>query len=229
MEPREPGEGCPDGACHKFPAGVSLTAVDALGLRVAARVDTSNWTERAAVGPPPPRVHPPVLDVRIGEAPAECPTEGDVQVLLGQGTAGPAPGCVVVEGTEDFLVRALIAIGHLVERPGTVCIDLADFRALFLGKGPVTGCSVVAEPSELGRDHLTGDDVERLALAASAELASRLAAARSVLLHFELGNVGALYPVHVAAAGIAEAAPHADLAFNVYRSADESRLTVLFV
>lgn len=194
---------------------------------MSARIDASAWVERAAAAPGELRDGRVVVDVRTGEGPERSLADANLQVLVGREPAGPAPDAVVIVGAEDFLVRSIIAIGQLVERPGLIRLDLSDFRALFGGKGPVSGCSVAVTREQVGRDYFTGADVEQMALLARATVAPKLATAQAVLLHFEMGESGALYSVNAAVAAVAESAPDAGVAFTVHRTDGQLRLTVL--
>lgn len=204
-----------DDAVQNIPL-VALTALDDVGQRILARVDTKTWQERARA---PPDVRPDpmeiVLDIRIGERPRAAPCSADLQVLVGRESMGVCPDGVVVVGDEDWLVRVVLAMGQVIEQSRRFGIDYADFCALFRGKGPVQGCSVAGERL---------DDVARAACASCGAL---LKTARSVLVHVEGGGVG-LYDINTAACMAQELAPDdADVCFNYQPSDTEPRVTLM--
>jgi hypothetical protein len=142
-----------------------------------------------------------------------------IHVLVGR-DVGSASDTVALVGTEEFLVGALVAVGQMVEGGRPICNDLSVFTQLFGGRGPVSGCTL----HQVG-ENLTGADVEHLVAAACTEALAALSSARSVLLHVEAGEIGALYPIGVAACAVSDQSPEAEVAFNFCRT-DEGKLRV---
>jgi hypothetical protein len=137
---------------------------------------------------------------------------------------GPAPGTVALVGTEQFLVRALIAVGQMVGRRWPCCGDFSEVDRLLRGLGPIRGCSLHRDGESFG-----GEDVERLVEAACAEAHPALAHARSVVLHVETGEIGSLHSVNGAACFVSECCPEAAIVYNSCRTdAGEIRVTLLW-
>ena len=187
-------ESCPNGECQKNEGGVRITVLDDFGADVLGRL--SRLTRL-------PETLDPWVHIVIGEAAPACSC--DAIHVLATRSEGAERDAICVVGDADWLAAALAPIVKLTVEPGKICIDLADLRAVFHGRGPIAGVWTAGETLE--------------AAAASAILAAgpRLREARSVMLHIDAPVGTGLFDVNEVASRVQEAAPaEADVVFNFY-------------
>lgn len=204
-------EPCPNGECHKNEGGVRVTALDEFGHRVLGLL-----RELTRV----PETVDPWVHFVIGERPTPCSC--DTLHVLASLNAVIEPGAICLVGDADVLAAALAPIVKLTVGRGKICIDLADLRAVFLGRAVVTTLSG------------TGATLETAAATAMLAARTRLEQAQSVLLHIDAPNATGLFDVNELASRVQEAAPDdADVVFNFYGNGttagevDSVRVTVM--
>ena len=130
--------GCPGGECDKLDDALSIVALDAFGERVVG--DLASLTGLRLPGPDP------MIEIRVGIEPRPAAVSSVwYQILAGSSCPDGADAiCLVGDGV--WLPHALAAVVQLTTLPGIICIDFADLRTAFHGRGPVRGTSV-AGPS----------------------------------------------------------------------------------
>ncbi len=206
-------EACPNGECHKNEGGVRVTVLDEFGQHVLGLLRGLTRV---------PETLDPWVHFVIGERPTRCSCDA-IHVLAGAaGVTEPDAICVV--GDAEWLAAALAPIVKLTVEPGKICIDLADLRAVFKGRGPITGVCRSGETLEVASS--------RAILAARLQLRE----ARAVLLHIDAPADTGLFDVNEVASRVQEVAPEeADVVFNFYGNgaaegeADAVRVTVMMV
>lgn len=163
----------------------------------------------------------PWMQIRIAEHPTLSMDSGHLyQVLAGRSVPKTA-AAICLSGDELWLSRALTALVQLSTLQGVVCIDFADFRQAFFGRGPVRGVSV---------------DAGTLAMAAAGALHSAVELVQSatwVLVHIEAGApLPDLKEIVAVAAAVEQAAENREInvLFNFYDSLPTgARVTLLIV
>lgn len=198
---------CDGGNCEKHPDGVLVVALDDVGERVVRLVGSNNDLPAAIT---------PILEIRVG---AGVLAAGNAVIRQIWGEAGERlPQTICLSGGEAWLASAVSAVVQLTTRPGIVCIDFADFRAVFADVGPVRGVSAVG---------LDATVAGQLALVEGAQL---LANARAVLVHVEGQRSTSLRDATTLAEQAERMGNGADTLFNLYISdAVQARVTLLVV
>ena len=201
--------GCAGGDCEKHADGLQLVALDVFGERVISRTV-------AALGMPLAGPSP-WLEIRVGDEPT-CGTSPTVDFEVLAGRSCPAiTKAFCLEGDPEWLVEAIGALVQLTTLPGIACIDFADFRTAFFGRGPVHGVSA------------PGASVQDAGRAAIEQAADLLADAAWILVHINAPAPACLFDVNdvVVDVGNCSADPEVNVLFNFYRGACDPRVTLL--